>query len=435
MCFYESLSNEELRDIKRELDNKYNDFKSKNISLDMSRGRPSEEQLNLSLEMLDCITSKDAFITKEAIDIRNYGIVDGIIEAKKLFGDMLGVSVDEIFIGGNSSLTLMYDAIAKAMEFGVLGSDRPWKANKKVKFLCPVPGYDRHFFITEAFGIEMIPIEMDEEGPDMDKIEELVENDESIKGIWCVPMYSNPVGITYSDDVVRRLANLKPLAKDFRIFWDNAYCVHHLTDTPDKLLNIMEECKKVHNEDRVYIFASTSKITFPGSGVAVMAASEANLQFLKKQISVQMIGYDKINQYRHVKYLKDQDGIRTHMKRHAEILGPKFDIVMEILDRELGELNVLDYKRPNGGYFISIDTMDGCAKRVYELCKDAGVLLTKAGSTFPYGKDPRDRNIRLAPSLPPVSELTLATNLLTLCVKIASVEKVISSRVGCRNLV
>lgn len=422
-----SLSKEVLEKILLEDRKKYEQIKSKNLKLDMSRGKPGADQLELSLPVLDCINSSESCKTISGTDCRNYGLLDGIPEAKQLFADMLEVKPSEIIIGGNSSLNMMYDTIARAMSFGVLGSKMPWCKLDKVKFLCPSPGYDRHFAICQAFGIEMITIDMLEDGPDMDRIEELVSSDESIKGIWCVPKYSNPEGVTYSDEVVDRFARLKPKAKDFRIFWDNAYCVHHLTDTPDQLKNILEACRENNNEDIVFIYGSTSKISFPGSGVAMMAASEANLSFIKKQLSIQTIGADKLNQLRHVRFFKDIDGIHAHMEKHAEILRPKFDAVTDCLDKELGGTGLAEWKKPNGGYFISLNTLDGCAKKTVELCKEAGVALTPAGATYPYGVDPRDRNIRIAPTFPPVEELKTAIYLLCLCVRIAGIEKMLGN--------
>ncbi len=338
---------------------------------------------------------------------------------------MVEVKTSQIIIGGNSSLNLMYDTILRAMMFGVLGSDKPWSKYDKIKFLCPVPGYDRHFAITENIGIEMVNVPMTASGPDMDIVEKLVAEDESIKGIWCVPMYSNPEGITYSDETVKRFAALKPKAKDFRIFWDNAYCVHHLRDKEDKLLSILAEAEKCGNEDIVFIFASTSKVSFTGAGVALLAASENNINFIKKQMGIQTIGSDKINQLRHVRYFKDFDGIKSHMQKHRTILEPKFDTVVELLEKELGSRDIAKYNKPNGGYFVSVNTFDGCAKRVVSLCKEAGVVLTGAGATYPYGKDPCDSNIRIAPTFPPVEELIEAMTLFCVCVRLATVEKLL----------
>jgi Transcriptional regulators containing a DNA-binding HTH domain and an aminotransferase domain (MocR family) and their eukaryotic orthologs len=425
MADYIGMKKEELQDILATLNEKYNDFLSQKLKLDMSRGKPSKEQLDLSMEMLDYPSSKDSCKTLDGTDCRNYGLVDGIPEAKALFAEMLEVSPKEIIIGGNASLSLMYDSIARAMMFGVFGGTAPWSKLPVVKFLCPSPGYDRHFAITELFKFEMITIDMKQDGPDMDKIEELVSKDETIKGIWCTPKYSNPEGITYSDDVVRRLASMKTKAADFRIFWDNAYTVHHLTDNHDKLLNIMSACNEAGNPDRVYIFSSTSKITFPGAGIAVMAASENNINLIKKQLGIRTIGPDKINQLRHVAFLKDMKGIEAQMKKHAAILKPKFDMVLDILQSELGGKNIAWWNKPKGGYFISFNTLPGCAKESVEMALKAGVVMTPAGATYPYGKDPQDRNIRIAPTLPPVSELKKAMELLCICVQIASIKKLL----------
>lgn len=427
MAEYASLSRKELCEIRDSLLKEYEDVKSKNLKLDMSRGKPGAEQLNLSLEVLDCINSSESCKAEGGVDCRNYGLLDGIPEAKRLFAEMLEVKPSEIIIGGNSSLNMMYDTVARAMTHGILG-ETPWCKLDKVKFLCPCPGYDRHFAITEHFGIELIPIEMKSDGPDMDAVQFYVENDESVKGIWCVPKYSNPEGITYSDEVVDRFAALNPAAKDFRIFWDNAYCVHHLTDKHDKLKNILEALRANGKESMVYIFGSTSKITFPGSGVAMMAASEENIASIKKQLAFQTIGPDKLNQLRHVRFFKNLKGIEEHMKKHAAIIKPKFDAVINALESELGGTGLAEWTNPRGGYFISVNTLDGCAKRTVELCKEAGVKLTPAGATYPYGIDPRDRNIRIAPTYPPLDELKVAAKLFCLCVKIAGIEKLLSAK-------
>ena len=419
------MSQQQLIDMKSELEKDYDSFKNKGLKLDMSRGKPSSSQLDLSMGMMDCLSSSTSLKTEDGVDCRNYGVLDGITQAKSLFSKMIGVGTDEIIIGGNSSLNLMYDAIVKAMIFGVYGGKKPWGKYDEIKFLCPVPGYDRHFAICESFGIKMINIPLNSDGPDMDMVERLVSSDEKIKGIWCVPMYSNPDGITYSDEVVKRFANLLTKADDFRIFWDNAYSIHHLTDTPDKLLNILEECKKAGNPDLVYVFGSTSKVSFSGAGIAMMGASKANIDYIKKLMAIQTIGPDKINQLRHVKYFKDFDGIKAQMEKHKAIVAPKFEAVLKMLDEEIAPLGIASWHKPNGGYFISFNTMDGCAKRVVELCKEAGVVLTPAGATFPYGIDPEDKNIRIAPTFPPVSELETAMELFCICIKLASVEKLI----------
>lgn len=425
MIDFTKLSRIELMERLIQLEKKYEEYKAKNLKLDMSRGKPCSEQLDLSMDMLEFDTDKDNYTTSDGIDTRNYGLVDGIPEAKELFAQMLEVSPKEIIIGGNSSLSMIYDTIARAMFFGVYGSDVPWGKLPKVKFICPSPGYDRHFAIAELFQIEMILVDMKSDGPDMDAVERLAAEDESVKGIICIPKYSNPEGITYSDEVVDRLAGMRTAAKDFRIFWDNAYVVHHLTDNPDKLKNIMEACKAAGNPDRTFIFSSTSKITFPGAGIAMMAASENNIAQIKKLLGIQTIGPDKMNQLRHVRFLKDMDGIISHMKKHASILKPKFDMVLNILESELGEKNIASWNKPNGGYFISFNTLPGCACATVKMASEAGVVLTPAGATFPYGKDPLDRNIRIAPTLPPVSELKMAMELLCVCVQIVSIKKLL----------
>ncbi|EPR13534.1 aminotransferase class I/II-fold pyridoxal phosphate-dependent enzyme [Ruminiclostridium papyrosolvens] len=424
MKSYKDLSKEELKNEIEILEKRYNEFKAQNLKLDMTRGKPCAEQLDISMDILD-IPAKELRKAADGTDCFNYGVLDGIPEAKALFAEMLEVSTDEIMVGGNSSLNLMYDAIARAMSLGIMGST-PWSKLDNVKFLCPSPGYDRHFAICELFGIEMITVDMKQDGPDMDAVEKLVSEDESIKGIWCVPKYSNPDGITYTDEVVNRFANLKPKAKDFRIFWDNAYCVHHLSENPDKLKNILKECKDAGNENMVYIFSSTSKISFPGAGVAVMATSTENLKGIKKSLTIQTIGHDKINQLRHAKYFKNLEGINTHMKKHADILKPKFNTVLEILDEELGGKDIASWNKPNGGYFVSLNTMDNCAKEVAKLAGEAGVALTKAGATFPYGNDPRDRNLRIAPTMPPVEELKKAIEVLAICVQLVSATKLLN---------
>lgn len=421
------MTREQLSAFKAECEKEYKGYKAKGMKLDMSRGKPSSAQLELSMDMLNVFTDAESMKDSDGVDCRNYGGLTGIPDAKKLFGELLGVNENEIIIGGNSSLTLMYDAVCRAWTHGVYGSSKPWSKCEKVKFLCPVPGYDRHFAITENFGIEMINIPMNSDGPDMDMIEKLVSEDESIKGIWCVPLYTNPDGFAYSDEVVKRFANLSPKAEDFRIFWDNAYCVHHLTDTPDRILNILDECKKTGKEDMVFIFASTSKITFPGAGVAVMAASENNIKQITKLLAFQSISFDKVNQLRHVKFFKNVDGIMAHMEKHRAIIAPKFKLVLDMLDKELAELAILDWNKPNGGYFIAVNTLEGCAKRTVQLCKEAGVVMTGAGATFPYGKDPEDRNIRVAPTLPPLSELEEAMKVFCVSVKLAAAEKLLNA--------
>ncbi len=421
---FKDYSENQLEELKKELTSQYEGYKVKNLKLDMSRGKPAPEQLNLSIDMLTHCLDGD-YKSENGIDCRNYGVLDGIPEAKALMMPMLGVGVDEIIIGGNSSLQLMYDTISRAMLLGVLGGDKPWCRNEKVKFLCPSPGYDRHFAICESMGIEMIAVPYLKDGPDMDMVEELVANDELIKGIWCVPMYSNPTGISYSDETVRRFANLCPKAKDFRIFWDNAYCVHHLTDTPDRILNILDECKKTGKQDMVLMFTSTSKISFPGGGLACIGASKANIDFIKGQMTYQTIGYDKLNQLRHVKYFKNFEGIQKHMKLHRAIIEPKFRVVLDMLNREIAPCGIADWHEPRGGYFISFEGMEGTAKRTVSLCAEAGVVMTGAGATYPYGKDPHDSNIRIAPTFPQTDELQAAMEIFCVSAKLASVEKLL----------
>ena len=423
---YSEMTAQELEQLKKELSAKYKEYQAKDLKLNMARGKPCVEQLNISMGMMDVLSSDDDLTCDDGTDCRNYGVLDGVHEAKVLLADMMEVGIDNVIVYGNSSLNVMYDTIARSMTHGVMGST-PWCKLDKVKFLCPVPGYDRHFKITEYFGIEMINIPMTKDGPDMDMVEKLVSEDESIKGIWCVPKYSNPQGYSYSDEVVRRMARLEPKANDFRIYWDNAYTVHHLyDDDQDELIEILDECKKAGNPDMVYKFASTSKISFPGSGVSVLASSLNNLQDIKKQLTVQTIGHDKVNQLRHVRYFKNIDGIKAHMKLHADILRPKFEAVLEILERELGGLGIGTWTKPKGGYFISFDSLDGCAKDIVARCKKAGVEMTGAGATYPYGKDPHDSNIRIAPSYPPKDDLIIAAELFALCVKLSSIDKLLS---------
>ncbi len=427
MTAYKDLSREELKQLKDSLEKKFAQIKAKGLKMDMSRGKPSAEQLNLSMGMLDVLDSSSTMFCENGIDCRNYGALDGIPEAKKLLADMMEVSPDNVIVFGNSSLNIMYDTVARSMTHGVMGST-PWCKLDKVKFLCPVPGYDRHFGITEHFGIEMILIPMSEDGPDMDMVEELVSTDAAVKGIWCVPKYSNPQGITYSDETVRRFANLKPAAEDFRIYWDNAYGVHHLyEDRQDQLLEILEECKKAGNPDMVYKFSSTSKISFSGSGLAALAASKANLKDVSSTMKMQTIGHDKINQLRHVKFFKDLEGIHAHMRKHAEIIRPKFEAVLTTLENELGGLEIGSWIAPRGGYFISFDALEGCAKAIVAKAKEAGLVMTGAGATYPYGKDPHDSNIRIAPTYPTLEELKEATEIFVLSVKLISVDKLLGN--------
>ena len=403
----------------------YEAYQAQNLKLDMSRGKPSPKQLDLSTELLTCLTNED--LITSAGDYRNYGLLDGIPEAKELFAPMLGVQPEEIFIFGNASLQAMYMAVSYAYTHGLLGNT-PWKDLPVVKFLCPVPGYDRHFKITEFFGIEMINIPTDENGPDMDMVEKLVSEDDSIKGIWCVPQYSNPSGIVYSDEVVRRFAALKPAAKDFRIFWDNAYCIHHLCDNPKIILPILEEAKKYQNENLIYIFASMSKVTYSGAGVSVIAASQENLKDIASALSTFTISFDKINQMRHVKFFDGKfENVLAHMEKQRALIEPKFRVVLDTLNQEIKPLGIGEWTEPKGGYFVSFDAPQGCAKRIVELCKNAGVVLTGAGAAFPYGKDPEDKNIRIAPTYPEVDELQKAMDLFVLCVKIAAAEQLLNA--------
>ncbi|MDO4622786.1 MAG: aminotransferase [Eubacteriales bacterium] len=422
------MSKEELLQLKAALQEDFKTEEAKGHSLNMARGKPGRAQLELAMPMLDILNSQSDMNTILGNDTRNYGDLDGIGECRRLMADMMEVQKDNVIVCGNSSLNIMYDTIARSMAFGVNGST-PWFKLDSVKFLCPVPGYDRHFQITEQFGIEMIPIPMDSNGPDMDLVEKYVNNDASVKGIWCVPKYSNPAGISYSDEVVLRFAHLKPAAEDFRIYWDNAYCIHHLyKDIQDKILNILDECTKAGNPDMVYIFASTSKISFPGSGVSAIATSEKNLDYILSKMTVQTIGHDKINQLRHVRFFNGIDGLHEHMKKHADILRPKFEAVLEELDNELAGLDIGTWVKPRGGYFISFNAMPGCAKSIVAKCRQLGVILTAAGATYPYGNDPQDSNIRIAPSFPSPEEMAVASKVFVLCVKLASVEKLLENK-------
>ncbi len=423
---YKEMSKDELLTLKAALQEKYEEEQSKGLSLNMARGKPGFSQLALSMKMLDEINSSSDMRTLLGNDTQNYGDLDGIGECRQLMADMMETKKENIVVYGNSSLNIMYDTVSRSMTHGVNGST-PWCKLDKVKFLCPVPGYDRHFKITEFFGIEMINIPLLDDGPDMDLVEQYVNTDPAVKGIWCVPKYANPTGISYSDNVVKRFAALKPAAEDFRIFWDNAYCIHHLyMDKKVHILNIIDECEKAGNPDMVYMFGSTSKITFPGSGVSAIATSPKNVEFIKKQLTVQTIGHDKINQLRHTRFFKNIDGMKAHMDKHAEILRPKFEAVINEFDRELSGLEIGTWTRPVGGYFISFDALDGCAKAIVAKCKEAGVVLTGAGATFPYGKDPKDSNIRIAPSFPEPEELEAAARIFVLCVKLVSIDKYLS---------
>ncbi len=418
------MNKEQLISFKNETEALYNGFKAQSLSLNMARGNPCKEQLELSVGMLDVFDDGN-FLSENGVDVRNYGMLDGIPEAKEFFSDMIGVHDDEIIIFGNSSLNAMFWTVQCAFNKGILGGT-PWSKLDKVKFLCPVPGYDRHFKVTEFFGVEMINVPMTASGPDMDMVEKLVSEDASIKGIWCVPQYSNPDGISYSDETVKRFAALKPAAKDFRIFWDNAYCIHHLTDDPKPILNILEEAKKVGNENIIYIFGSTSKVTFPGAGVAVMGASRENVEELKKFLGISIISYDKMNQLRHVKFFGTFANMQEHMKKHKAIIAPKFELVCSTLEKEIAQLGIGEWTEPKGGYFVSFNALNGCAKRIVQLCKEAGVTLTGAGATFPYGIDPDDKNIRIAPTYPSIEDLGKALELFVISVKLASAEKLLA---------
>ena len=417
MSNYNTMTKEQLLAEQNELLARYNEFKAKGLALDMSRGKPGKDQLDISNGLNEPIDYVD-----NGFDTRNYGILDGIPSCKKLFADLMGVDADNVIIGPNASLTLMYDYISQCYSHGC--GDTPWSKLDEVKFICPVPGYDRHFTILDHFGIKMVNVAMNNDGPDMDAIEELVK-DSSVKGIICVPKYSNPQGITFSDEVVTRIAALKPAAKDFRIIWDNAYCIHDLDEEGDNLLNIFDVLPKYDNDDMVIEVCSTSKITFPGAGVSALIASKNNIAQIKKRLNAQVISYDKMNQLRHVRFFGDANGVLEHMKKHAAILKPKFDIVLHHLENELGDKGIATWFNPKGGYFISLDVMPGCAKRVGELCKEAGVTLTTVGATYPYGVDPQNSNIRIAPSFPPVAELDIAAELLCICVKLACIEKLV----------
>ena len=425
---YNDMSKEELLALKESLNKEYAEAKAKGLALDMSRGKPSAKQLDVSLGLLDTINSSSDLKALDGTDCRNYGVLDGIPEAKKLMADMMGTTPDHVIVYGNASLNIMYDQISRAYTHGILGNT-PWCKLDKVKFLCPVPGYDRHFAITERFGIEMINIPMSESGPDMGMVEEYVSKDASVKGIWCVPKYSNPQGYTYSEETVKRMAALKPAAEDFRIFWDNAYVIHDLyDDNKDEIADIISECEKAGNPAMVFEFASTSKVSFPGSGIAALATSANNIADIKKQLTIQTIGHDKLNQLRHVRFFKDINGLKEHMRKHAEFMRPKFEAVESVLEEELGGLGIGSWTEPKGGYFISFDAMDGCAKAIVAKCKEAGVKLTGAGATFPYGKDPKDSNIRIAPSFPTPEEMKQAADLFVLCVKLVSVEKLLENK-------
>lgn len=417
------MSRQQLGEFYSSVQEEYSAIKAQNLSLNMARGKPSRAQLDLSNELLNMHIDDTV---DEGVEARNYGELMGLPACRRLFADLLGVRYEQLFMGGNSSLTLMYDTISKAYTHGLLHSDKPWSQLDKVKFLCPVPGYDRHFTISETFGMEMIPIPILDDGPDMDMVEELIK-DESVKGMWCVPKYANPSGIVYSDAVIGRIASMKPAAKDFILMWDNAYCVHEFSGEYMPFIDILSACEKAGNPDMPFEFASTSKVTFPGSGVACFACSEANMDYMKKLIGAQSISYDKLNQLRHVCFFKDAQGLVVHMRRHAEILKPKFDLVESVLESEIKPLGIASWSNPKGGYFVSLFVMNGCAHRVHQLCKEAGVVMTGAGATYPYKKDPNDSNLRIAPSFPPLDELEKAMRVLCVCIKLAAAEKLINN--------
>ena len=425
---YKEMTKAELLALRTELMSAYEEKKGLGLNLSMARGKPSKEQLELSMPMLDVLNNNTNFVGEDKLDVRNYGVLPGIKEARRFFADILDVKPENVVLYGSASLTLMYDTISRAYVKGILGST-PWSKLDKVKFLCPVPGYDRHFTVCEFFGIEMINVPMNEDGPDMDMVEKLVSEDPAIKGIWCVPKYSNPDGYVYSDEVVKRFASLKPAAEDFRIYWDNAYIIHHLyPDEPAQILNIIEECEKAGNPDMVYEFCSTSKVTFPGAGISAMASSEKNINSTISMMNAQIISHDKMNQLRHVLFFPTMKDLEEHMAKHAKIMRPKFEKVVEMLENELGGLGIAEWTNPKGGYFIGFNSMEGCAKKIVSMCADAGVIMTDAGATYPYGKDPKDRNIRIAPSFPTIDELIEACKIFIICVKIASIDKILEDK-------
>lgn len=419
------MTQDELREMLAEEQAKLDKWSEMNLTLDLTRGKPNQAQLDLSSGMLSIISDRGDCFSASGLDCRNYGILDGLPETKKLFGDLLNIPPERILVLGNSSLNVMYDTMVRAMLFGVAGGYEPWSRQGRIKFICPSPGYDRHFTICRTLGIEMVPVKMNADGPDMEEVYNIACSDPSVKGMWCVPKFANPEGITYSDEVVEAIAAMKPAAPDFRIFWDNAYAVHEIYDEEVPLANIFERAKEYGTEDNIFYFASTSKITFPGSGLAIMAASEKNLEQIRPIIATQTIGYDKINQMRHVKFFKDAAGLKAHMRHHAAILRPKFEIVENTFERELSDLGIAHWTSPRGGYFISLYVMEGCARRVYQLARSVGVTLTTAGSTYPYGRDPHDSNLRIAPTYPETEELKQAIEILCSCIKVACAEKIL----------
>lgn len=429
MPTYAEMDNVQLAALKEELEREYGEIKARGLALNMARGKPAKAQLDLSMPLLETVTTMEDCVAADGTDCRNYGVGFGLPEAKEFMACMLDDEPDNVIVFGNASLNIMYDTVARCWMFGTLGSE-PWGKLDTVKWICPAPGYDRHFGVTEAFGIEMITVPMLADGPDMDEVERLVAEDESVKGIWCVPKYSNPGGVTYSDEVVERLANMECAADDFRIFWDNAYCVHHLYDDvadQDHLMDIGDACIEAGNPDRYFKFASTSKVTFPGAGIAAMAASPENVADIKKRMGVQTIGHDKLNQLRHVRFLRDAEGLARHMAKHAAIVRPKFELVCEKLEAGLAETGCGSWSNPRGGYFVSFDAPAGTAKRIVGLAKEAGVVMTGAGATYPYKNDPADSNIRIAPTLPPLEELEAAMDVFVCCVKLAAVEDLLEA--------
>ena len=422
---YDEMTKPELLAEQAEVKAKYEELKARGLSLNMARGKPGKEQLDMTSDMMDILRSDSDYVC-DGIDVRNYGNMEGLPSCQKLFAELLGVKPENIFVGGQASLQLMYDTIAKCYTHGRVNSEKPWAKLDKVKWLCPAPGYDRHFRISETFGMEMITVPMTPEGPDMDLVEELIR-DPDVRGMWCVPKYSNPDGIVYSEETVRRIASMKPAAKDFLLMWDNAYCVHEFFGDYLPFPDILSECARYGNEDMVFEFASTSKITFPGAGVSVFACSENNMTYMKKLLNAQVISFDKVNQLRHVRYLKDRDGVLALMKRHAAILGPKFRCVLDWLDREIAPRGIAHWQHPNGGYFVSVNTMPGIAKETWRLCKEAGLTMTGAGATFPYGKDPQDSNMRVAPSLPPIEQLEQAMEIYCISMRLAALNKLLEA--------
>ena len=424
MTAYQKMSKEELQKEYEAVRSQFSKLCEKGLKLNMARGKPSKAQLDMVSDIFD-VLSKDSDFVSDGVDVRNYGNLEGLPAARRYWADVLDVRPEQTIVGGNASLQLMYDVISKAYTHGLLHSERPWCREEKVKWICPAPGYDRHFKVTESFGFEMLTVPMTDEGPDMDAVEELVK-DPCVKGMWNVPKYSNPDGIIYSDETIRRIAALKPAAPDFLLMWDNAYCVHEFFGEFVPFKNILAECEAAGNPDMVFEFASTSKITLPGAGMSVMAASEANIAYMTKLMGIQIISYDKVNQLRHVRYLKDKSHTLELMKRHAALMGPKFQAVLDTLEREIAPLEIAHWKQPKGGYFVSFYAMPGTARRTLELCKQAGVTMTGAGATYPYGKDPEDSNIRIAPSLPPVSELEEALEVFCVCLRMATLEKLMA---------